>query len=130
MVSLYLLEMCVPSRDSKRLLSAVLPMSNPSGMGLEFSWARKKPQGSGLCHSLSPPDCVNLLGMGCEAGILLGKEESAGVRAMSLTEPPAQPELMFGFTPSSFYTKAAFRHKGKSSKNQGQNKRKTKRTWT
>lgn len=82
-----------------------------------------------MWHSQSPPDFVNPLGMGYGVGILLDKAESAGVGAVSPTEPPAQPEVMFGLAPSSFYTKADFSHKGKSSKDQGQNKRKTKRIW-
>lgn len=34
------------------------------------------------------PGFVNPLGMGCEVGILLGEAESAGVGAVSPTEPP------------------------------------------
>lgn len=80
-----------------------------------------------------PPRLCEPLGDGVwgwnSLGILLDKEKSTGIRAVSLSEPPAQPEVMFGFTPSRFYTKAAFSLKGKSYKDQGQNKSKTKRIW-
>lgn len=118
------LEMCVPSRDSKQLLTAVLPRPQPSEMGLEFSWARKDPQRSGLCHSLRPPEFVNPLGMGLESSWARKNPQGSGM--CSSLSPPAQPEEMFGFTPSRFYTNTAFSHKGKSSKDQRQNKRKTK----
>lgn len=68
-------------------------------------------------------------GMSCGIPVLTGKERSIRVRVMLCTEfPQTNQRLVFGFIPRSIWRKAAFRCKQKSSKNQSQNYRKTKRT--
>lgn len=77
-----------------------------------------------------PYRCEKPRGMSSGVWMFMGKERSIGIRAMPCTEfPQTNQRWVFGFTSSSFYRKAAFRHNRKSSKNQGQNYRKTKRTF-